>query len=164
MSLGLSVGFSPLLSDLESALTGLAEGTFLVDTLSDGFKEQADDAVSKIRSSLMSMQTSGIPVENGMPLRQTVANKIQVEKNVAHREFQVSILIPLTPELRGFNNAARSLNSSSGWVHPVFSTGTTARQTGKPGYFDDNITSKLQELEDLVESVGKDFIEMVHLK
>ncbi|MEU1602687.1 hypothetical protein [Micromonospora matsumotoense] len=126
------------LQALGKALKQEADGKKLRRDLARELRQSLEPAKSEVRSSLMSMQSGGLPV-SGPPLRTAVLKGLKAEARLAGRSTGARLRIKRTPGVRGFANAPKRLNRPGGWRHKVFGRDVWVQQEGQPGYFDKTI-------------------------
>ncbi|WP_433232407.1 hypothetical protein ACQP2H_10545 [Micromonospora sp. CA-248260] len=123
------------LQALGKALKQEADGKKLRRDLAREMRQALEPAKAEVRSSLMSMQSGGLPVD-GPPLRTTVLKGLKAEARLSGRSTGARLRIKRTPGVRGFANAPKRLNRANGWRHKVFGRDVWVQQEGQPGYFD----------------------------
>ena len=123
------------LQALGRALKDEADGKKLRRDLAKNLRLALEPAKAEVRSALMGMASAGMEVD-GAPLRTTVLKGMKAEARLSGRATGARLKIKKTPELRGFKNAPKRLNSTKGWRHRVHGTDVWVTQVGEREYFD----------------------------
>jgi hypothetical protein len=114
-----------------------------------GIKRAVEPALPEIRSGLMGMATAGLETE-APGLRTTVLRKLKIKATLSGAP-KVRVSIGRTGMPRGFDLAARRLNSKKGWRHPVFGNRDVwVEQMGEPEYFDKPLRSRKEQMQQAV--------------
>ncbi|MFD8531532.1 hypothetical protein ACFV0L_29340 [Streptosporangium canum] len=129
---------------LGKALKQESDGKAMRRDLIRELKKPLAPAVAEIKAGLMSISSGGLPAD-GQPMRRTVARRIATQVKLSGRLAGVRVRARKTPELRGFANAAKRLNSPKGFRHQVFGSNRWVVQFGRPNYFDDPLTERRAE-------------------
>lgn len=116
-----------------------ADGKKLRRDLAKNIRQALEPAKQEVRSGLMGMSTAGLPVD-GPPLRATVLKGLRAEARLTGRSTGARLRMRKTPQLRGFKNAPKRLNSKKGWRRQVYGQDIWVVQTGAREYFDGPIT------------------------
>jgi hypothetical protein len=127
------------LARLVAALNSESDGRELGHDLVRELTAVAEPALNAARASLMSMASES----HALPgLRATVARHTRIRVRLSGKHPGVSIRADKSGMPRGFDNAPKRLNSARGWRHMVFGDANTwVTQRGKPGWFDDTIST-----------------------
>lgn len=128
----------------------------LLRAIGRGFDDISDEIVDDIQSNILGMQTTG-RYQTSPPLRSSVADATHADTELDRDKVTTSIVVDQTPQVRGFRHAARALNSSGGWDHPIYGFGSM-HQIGRPGFFDEPIEERLGEIDDIVYDALDDFL------
>lgn len=150
------------LQALNRALKSEADGKKLRRDLGKNIRQALEPAKAAVRSELMGMGTSGLPVA-GPPLRATVLGNLKAEARFSGRATGARLRIRKKGMPRGFANAPKRLNQKRGWRHKVFGRDVWVTQVGKPDYFhrplrhrkDEFRAAVLQAMEDMAQRIAK---------
>lgn len=127
------------LARLVAAMRAEADGRELSRDLVRELTAVAEPAMRAARSSILSMGSSSSLLPG---LRTTVAQHTKVRARLGGKHPGVSIRADKNGMPRDFFNAPKRLNAARGWRHMVFGdSGEWVTQRGKPGWFDDTIST-----------------------
>src|SRR5262245_61826036 len=148
------------LHKVNAALASEADGKKLKRQLSKELKAVLEPAKSEVISGLMSV--GGAEPAEGEPLRAAVAAGIKIDVRYSGRQTGVRLRARKTPATRGFANAARRLNAKKGWRHPVYgNTEVWVQQTGNPGYWDDPLDRRQDDMRKAALKAGQDMLRRI---
>lgn len=131
-----------------AAIKKEADGKILYAELRAELKAIADPGIQEVKSAIMGMPVNGV-AHKGDPLRAAVAAGAKVGINQSGRLTGVRMYIGKRGMPRGFSSAPRDLNAP-GWEHPGGRGGENVPQTGLPGFFDDTLKPKIDELREAI--------------
>ena len=117
------------------ALRAEEDGKELRKELTRNMREALKPGAAQAKSAIMSM--SSITPHDGPALKTAIARKIRPEVRITGRFPGAKIKAFKTKNLRGFPNAPKRTNRSSGWRHPVYGNREVwVQQHGKTKWFD----------------------------
>lgn len=127
------------LARLVTAMRAQSDGKELVRDLVRELRAVAEPAMRAAQASIMSMGSGSTLLPS---LRTTVAQHTKIRVRSGGKRPGVSIKADKNGMPRGFHNAPKRLNAAKGWRHMVFGNeGEWVTQRGKPGWFDDTIST-----------------------
>lgn len=138
---------------LVAALSELSDGKALRRELAKNLRDAVRPVVPEIQRGLMAVHSVG---HGDGSLRSTVAKGVTVAARLTQRSTGATIKVKRTPGLRGFSTAGRLLNRSGGWRHPVFGMDVWVAQKGNPGYFNNPINARRDQLRRAVVNAMED--------
>jgi hypothetical protein len=137
-----------------------ADGKKIRRDLTRRMRKALDPAVADARASLMSMGSSGLPTQ-GEPLRASVARQVKAEARLSGKHTGVRVKAKKRRMPRGFDNAPKRLNSKKGWRRRFFGGDTWVNQMGKPGWFDDTLSSRQRDYRQAVRAAMAETVRRV---
>jgi len=153
----MSIGAARL-EEVISALRYEEDGKQLRKEMTANLKAAVEPAIPVMRSGLMAMGGSGSVTP---ALRTTIANRIRVAVRGTGGRAGVRVSIGRTPQIRGFRNAPKRLNREN-WRHPVFGNREAwVSQRGAPGYFDDPLRARRDEMRAAVARAVEDMSQRI---
>ena len=123
------------LRQISRALRAEEDGKELRKELTRNMREALKPGAAQAKSAIMSMAST--TPHDGPALKTAIARKIRPEVRITGRFPGAKIKAFKTKNLRGFPNAPKRTNRSSGWRHPVYGNREVwVQQAGKPKWFD----------------------------
>ena len=123
------------LRQISRALRAEEDGKELRKELTRNMREALKPGAAQAKSAIMSMAST--TPHDGPALKTAIARKIRPEVRITGRFPGAKIKAFKTKNLRGFPNAPKRTNRSSGWRHPVYGNREVwVQQHGKNGWFD----------------------------
>jgi hypothetical protein len=148
------------LNALARALRAEDDGKQLKKDLIRRLRQALKPAQDAVRQEINSMSSHG--GSHGLALRRTVARKVGMSTKLSGRSAAVKLIAKKTPDLRGFRNAPKRLNSKKGWRHPAFGDREDwVQQMGKPDWFDGPIRARRGEFRKAVAAVLDDMADRI---
>ena len=140
------------LISLARALKSEEDGKQLKKDLLRNLRNALKPVRDEVKAEINSMTSHG--GSHGLALRRTVARKVTVQTRLTGRSAGVKLIAKKTPDLRGFRNAPKRLNSKKGWRHPAFGDREDwVQQMGKPDWFDGPVRRRRSEFRKAVAQV-----------
>lgn len=123
------------LRNISRALKAEEDGKEMRKELTRNMRDALKPGAADAKSGIMSMASS---TPHAAPaLRSSIARKIRPEARISGKFPGAKVKAFKTPNIRGFANAAKRTNRSSGWRHPVHGNREVwIHQTGKAKWFD----------------------------
>jgi len=134
------------------ALRWEEDGAKLRRDLSREIRQALEPAAADARGEILGMASAGF--SRGESLRTAVARQVAAEGRLTGRNAGGRVRVRNRDNPRGFDHAARRLNSPKGWRHPVprrrrrdgsLPDEKWVQQIGKPGWFDDTLRGHARE-------------------
>lgn len=153
---GLTVDQQALVA-LRRALDREADGKKLRRELGVNLRKAVAPAVVDAKAAVKSLPSvnSGSP-----PLREAVAGQIKAQASQSGRTPGVKVRVGTKKDPRQFRFAARRLNQSRGWRHPVFGTETWVAQSGRQ-WFEPAVLRRKGEYRDAVLEAMEDMAKRI---
>lgn len=146
------------LEEVISALRYESDGKQLRKDMTTNLRAAVAPAVPVMRSQLMSMGGHGTATP---ALRTTIASRIRVAVRGTGARAGVRVSVGRTPQIRGFRNAPKRLNRED-FRHPVFGNREKwVTQRGAPGWFDDPLRERRDEMRAAVERAVEDMSQRI---
>ncbi|MFJ1664799.1 hypothetical protein ACIOK4_00130 [Streptomyces bottropensis] len=148
------------LRNISRALREEEDGKDLRKELTRNMREALKPGAAEAKSNIMSM---GSATPHGGPaLKSSIARKIRPEARISGKFPGAKIKAFKTPNVRGFANAAKRTNRSSGWRHPLFGNREVwIQQTGKIKWFDHAFEGRRNHYEHAVKSALADMVNRI---
>ncbi|HEX4812252.1 MAG TPA: hypothetical protein VFV66_05815 [Nonomuraea sp.] len=148
------------LRQISRALRAEEDGKELRKELTRNMREALKPGAAQAKAGIMSM-ASATP-HGGPALKSSIARKIRPEVRISGRFPGAKIKAFKTPSLRGFAQAAKRTNRSSGWRHPVYGNREVwVQQHGKTKWFDHAFEGQRDHYKQAVESALSDMAERI---
>lgn len=132
----LSVQIEPQnLRNISRALSAEEDGKELRKELTANMRNALKPGAARAKSGIMAMASS--TPHPAPALRSSIARKIRPEARISGKFPGAKVKAFKTPNIRGFANAAKRTNRSSGWRHPIYGNREVwVHQHGKTKWFD----------------------------
>lgn len=148
------------LRNISRALQAEEDGKAMRKELTKNMREALKPGAAEAKSGIMSM-SSATP-HPAPALRSSIAKKIRPEARISGKFPGAKVKAFKTPNIRGFANAAKRTNRSSGWRHPVFGKSEVwVQQNGKVKWFDRAFEGRESEYKRAVQDALGDMINRV---
>lgn len=143
---------APDLVDLAVAIKYESDGAVMRKDLLRGLRAAVRPAVDEAKSSIMSMESSGLRQAGGS-MRGAIRRQVGTEVSLTQKRAKVKVRVKKRGMPRGFTNAPKAYNMAGGWRHPVVQRPLPrgaagpmpaprwVQQIGKPGWFDEPLRS-----------------------
>lgn len=146
------------LEEVISALRYESDGKQLRKEMTANLRAAVAPAIPVMRSELMAMGGHGTATP---ALRTTIASRIRVAVRGTGARAGVRVSVGRTPQIRGFRNAPKRLNRED-FRHPVFGNREKwVSQRGAPGWFDDPLRERRDEMRAAVERAVEDMSQRI---
>lgn len=130
------------------ALKDEADGKKLRRQLAREMRDALKPAVAGAKAGVLGMASGGL--DQASPgLRPAIARGIQAQARLTGRSTGAKVRARQV-KVRGFKQAPRRTNREGGWRHRVFGRDVWVHQTGRPGWFDDEMKQHVGEYRDAV--------------
>jgi hypothetical protein len=148
------------LRNISRALRSEEDGKDLRKQLTANMRNALKPGAADAKSGIMSMASS--TPHPSPALRSSIARKIRPEARISGKFPGAKVKAFKTPNIRGFANAAKRTNRSSGWRHPVYGNREVwIQQHGKVKWFDRAFEGREGEYKRAVQDALNDMVNRV---